>query len=126
MKVVIVDNDIALLRSLEILLSDRGHEVSLFRNPDTACSFIERAGPFDALILDYAMPGLDGAEVLRRIKGRLSEHCKVILMSGHTDLVEPLDLKAMGVSSFLPKPLDFDRLCKMVGSRDGGAPGTGC
>jgi DNA-binding NtrC family response regulator len=126
MRVVVVDNDVALLRSLEILLCGRGHEVSSFHNPYDACSFIERSASFDALILDYAMPGLNGEEVLQQVRKRLSEDCKIILISGHTDLIEPLDLKAMGIAAFLPKPLDFDRLCKMVGSRDGALPGTGC
>jgi DNA-binding NtrC family response regulator len=50
-----------------------------------------------------------------RIKDYLPQSCKVILISGHTDIVEILNLKAMGVSAFLSKPLDLDQLCELVG-----------
>jgi DNA-binding response OmpR family regulator len=129
MNVIVVDDDAALLRSLAIVLRSRGHTVKSFDNSREACHFIgqSRVGssparvgagadsPVDVLILDYVMPGLTGEELLRETRECLPPTCKVILISGHTDQVEPLDLKGMGVTAFLPKPLDFEELCKLVG-----------
>ena len=116
MKVVIVDDDAVILRTLKILLSRQGHQVMTFGNPIEACSFLEQGEPLDVLILDYMMPLITGEALLRRIKSKLPQTCKVILISGHTDLVEPLDLDGLGVTAYLPKPLDFDKLSMLVGS----------
>jgi DNA-binding NtrC family response regulator len=131
MNVIVVDDDVALLRSLAIVLTSRGHTVKSFDDSREASCFIEhsqpapspaRCGagadkPVDVLIVDYIMPGLTGEELLRRTRERLPQTCKVILISGHTDLIEPLNLEAMRVSAFLPKPLDFDKLFELVAER---------
>lgn len=110
MKIVIVDNDAALLRSLQILFSRQGYEVKVFDDPIEACSYVAKGARIDVLIIDYVMPALSGKETLRKMRGHLSPACKVILVSGHTDLIENQDLEAMGVDVFLPKPLDINQL----------------
>ena len=119
MNLVIMDDDKALLRSLEILLVSRGHVVRSFHNPLEACSALQGGLPPDVLLLDFMMPELNAPEFLGRIGRQLPPTCKVILISGHTDLIEPLNLGAMGISAFLPKPLDFDRLCELVDEKTG-------
>ena len=114
MNIVIVDNDKALLRSSEILLSAKGHRVIVFDNPLDACSFLEGAGKPDILIIDYLMPEITGEDVLKRVGKCLPRDCSIYLISGHTDLIEPLDIKGLGVNGFLPKPLDIDQLNRMV------------
>ncbi len=116
MKVVIVDDDAVILRTLKILLSRQGHQVMTFGNPIEACSFLEQGRSLDVLILDYMMPWMTGDMVLRRIKSKLPQTCKVILISGNTKLIESLDLDGMGFTAFLPKPLDLDKLIMLVGS----------
>jgi DNA-binding NtrC family response regulator len=114
MRVVLVDNDTTLLRSLEIVLSSRGHKVVSFDDPVSACGFIEKGGPLDILIVDYVMPDLDGKALMQRVGPHLPRSCRVILLSGHTDLVEPLDLASIGINAYLPKPLDLDQLFCLV------------
>lgn len=113
-KVVVIDDDAAILRSLEILLTAEGHRVQSFRDGGAAGSFVDRAGCPDVLILDYVIPPLRGEQVLRSLRPRLSAECRVILISGHTDQIEPATIAAMGVDAFLPKPLDFERLKDLV------------
>jgi DNA-binding NtrC family response regulator len=119
MQVVVIDDDAAILRSLEILLSTQGHRVLSFRNVDEACGYLERSPPPDVLIVDYVIPPLMGAEVLDRVRTRLPDGCRLILISGHTDLIRPQGLERMGVDAFLPKPLDFDELTELVGGAAG-------
>lgn len=114
MKVVVIDNDRALIRSLEIFLSTRGHQVIAFDSPTDACAFLQADEGTDVLILDFLMPELTGADVLQRIKKRLPKSCKIILISGHTDLIEPIYLESIGVHAFLPKPLDIDQLTRVM------------
>jgi DNA-binding NtrC family response regulator len=115
MNVVIVDNDAAFLRSAELMLSADGHRVRTFVNPENACDYIEDGGQPDVLLLDYLMPRLSGVQVLDRIRPHLSREARVVLVSGHTDLVQSLDLKSLGIAAFLPKPLDLQKLDDLLG-----------
>jgi DNA-binding NtrC family response regulator len=116
MNVVLVENDVALLRTLEMLLESLGNHVRAFHDPIEACSFLERCEDLDFLIIDYMMPDLTAPEVLQRLKGRLPNDSKVILVSGHTDVVKAFNLEGMGVHAFLNKPLDLDRLFEVLHS----------
>ncbi|HOV87924.1 MAG TPA: response regulator, partial [Syntrophobacteraceae bacterium] len=80
------------------------------------CSFLEQGGSYDVMIVDYMMPELTAGELLERTRGYLSRDGFIILISGHTDVVEQLNLKSMGVDIFLPKPLDLELLWEAVGS----------
>jgi DNA-binding NtrC family response regulator len=116
MNVVLVENDVALLRTLEMLLESLGNQVRAFHDPTEACSFLERCDDLDFLIIDYMMPELTAPEILQRLKGHLPNDSKVILISGHTDVVKTLNLEGMGVYAFLNKPLDLDRLFEILHS----------
>jgi len=116
MEIVIVENDASLLRTLKILLEGRGDRVKAFDRPVETCSFLEQGGSYDVMIVDYMMPELTAGELLERTRGYLSRDGFIILISGHTDVVEQLNLKSMGVDIFLPKPLDLELLWEAVGS----------
>jgi len=49
------------------------------------------------------------------VKGYLPWNCKIILISGFTEVIETMNLEEMGVEMFLPKPLDLDDLYQAVG-----------
>ena len=114
MNIVIIDDDTALLRSLEIILTGQGHEVHSFCCPTDAYIYLDNDQQMDVLLLDFIMPGFTGTEVLTRIKGNLPENCRVILISGHTDQLGPAEIESMGVAAYLSKPLDYDELSRLL------------
>ncbi len=114
MNVVVIEDDTALLRSLTVYLTGQGHQVRAFDDPIRACTSIADESPPDVLVIDYVLPNFTGKEVLERLKDFLPQSCKVIMISAYTDLVESNDLEASGVSAFLPKPFDLDRLKELV------------
>jgi DNA-binding NtrC family response regulator len=116
MNVIIVDDDKALLKSLGILLMAEGYSVKTFADALEACGYISKGGPLDVLIVDYAMPVLNGDLFIEKVKAYLSRNCKIILISGHTELVEPLDLESMNVTKFISKPLDLKKLYEVIKS----------
>jgi len=116
MNVVIIDNDPMLVKSLGIVLETRGYRVITFTKPEEGHAYLSGGGKADFLIVDYVMPGLYGDHLLWSVKDKLPETCKVILISGHTGLVEPLDFQSLGVQAFIPKPLDLHRLFKELGA----------
>lgn len=123
MRVMIVDNDEAWTRSLEILLKQRGYEVTAFTESERACDFIDQVHGTDfltdddlpdAVILDYIMPQMSGFQVLARIASELKAGCVVVFVTGHGDQLQSADLKQMGVAACLEKPVDMDDLVKAL------------
>ena len=115
MRIVIIDNDQAFVRSLAILLRAYGHEVRAFCDPVNAGTWFEDRPAVDVLLLDYLMPGCHGARLLDLIRPHLPAGTRVFLVSGHSELFDRRDLPAMGIDGFFPKPLDLDRLVALVG-----------
>ncbi len=116
MRIVIIDDDMALLKTLEMLFTGLEHEVIAFHDPYAAFEFFRTSQAVDTLIVDYMMPAMTGDEFLRRIRKYIQKDCKIILISGYTDKIRTLDFEKLGVTTFLPKPLDLDNLYKAVGS----------
>jgi DNA-binding NtrC family response regulator len=124
MNVVITDNDTALLKSLEIVLTAEGHQVRTFNDPLAACQYLEGGGVLDVLVLDYLMPGMTGADLLNRVYSWRKIDFIVILISGHTDIIGLDRLEKTGVHHFLPKPLDLHQLCRLVAGATAGRSGA--
>lgn len=113
MNVLIVDDELLLLRSLRRTLVRAGHHVVLSTNGRDALEALAHAD-FDVVLTDVRMPEMDGVELAHRL-ARLHPTLPLIFMSGHADAsdrelfeVEPLGL--------LQKPLDEDRLLRVLGS----------
>jgi len=117
MNIAIVDNDRAFLRSVELLLSTQGHRVQCFDNPVAACRELAAEQP-DVLLLDVVMPELSGFGVLETLRRDGVEPQAVILVSGHQDEVQAIDLAELGISAFLAKPVDFDQLLGALDSSE--------
>ena len=116
MNIAIVDNDRPLLRSLEILLGSKGHHVTVFDQSVQAIEFL-RKQPIDILIVDYVMPELTGTELLETIKQNWPRECKIIMLSGHIDQIDRDKLADLGVTGFLAKPFDLEKLCNLISQR---------
>ena len=114
MLIVIVEDDRFLLRNLEIILRQHGHRVMSFHNAEAALFFLKQRPIMDVLVIDYQLQSLTAKHLLEQLKEVLPKNCKVILISGHTDVVETLDLEEIGVNVFLPKPLDLNQLLLQI------------
>ncbi|MBN1900000.1 response regulator [Candidatus Sumerlaeota bacterium] len=114
MNVVLIDNDFNLVKSLEMIMKHKGYMVQSFTDPEKGFNYLNEGGPADVLIVDYMMPNLTGDELVKKVKKFLSETCKIIMISGHTNLFGSLDLKNIGIQTFLPKPLDLGYLFQVI------------
>jgi len=110
MNIVIIDNDLSLLRSLQLLLARDGHHITLFTDPRHALFYFVRKHLVDVLLIDYSMPEMNGDELIEMLKPELSDHCRIIMMSAHSDLALRVDAKTLGIETLLCKPLDFNQL----------------
>jgi two-component system, LuxR family, response regulator FixJ len=111
-KVYVIDDDEAMRDSLDFLLTSAGFNVSLF---ETALDFLDALHglEFGCVISDVRMPGLDGIELLKRIKAANSPF-PIVIMTGHGDVPLAVEAMKLGAADFLEKPFEDDRLIGMI------------
>lgn len=107
MKVLAVDDEPQILRALRASLSARGHEVSTAPNGETALDLL--SGPeVDLVVLDLGLPGIDGIEVIRRLRTWSSVPVIVLTVrDAASDKVAALDA---GADDYVTKPFAMDEL----------------
>jgi two-component system, NtrC family, nitrogen regulation response regulator NtrX len=106
--VLIVDDEITIIESLEGILSDDGFEVIHAFNGYEALKKIESDSP-DIVLLDIWMPGMDGIETLREIKKKFPS-IPVVMITGHGSIESAVDATKSGAYDFLEKPLSIDKV----------------
>jgi two-component system KDP operon response regulator KdpE len=121
-RILVVDDDETIRRTLRINLQARGYEVEEVASGRDALSTLEDDPP-DLVILDLGLPDLDGVEVLRRLRRTL--RVPVVVLSARQqsdDKVEALD---QGADDYVTKPFGMDELMARVRSalRRGGGDG---
>ena len=111
-KVYVIDDDEAMRDSLNFLLDSAGFDVTLF---ETAVSFLEALPGLDfgCVVSDVRMPGLDGIELLKRMKTGHSTF-PILIMTGHGDVPLAVEAMKLGAVDFLEKPFEDDRLIGMI------------
>ncbi|WP_342359983.1 response regulator FixJ [Terrarubrum flagellatum] len=110
--VFIIDDDDAVRESLSFLLETEKLPTRAF---ESAAAFLDAAGSATqgCVITDIRMPGMDGLQLVRELKGRGSP-LPIIVITGHADV--PLAIQAMkaGVSDFIEKPFESDVIIQSV------------
>jgi two-component system response regulator FixJ len=111
-KVYVIDDDEAMRDSLDFLLGSANFDVTLF---ESANRFLETLSStdFGCVVSDIRMPGIDGIELLKRLKASRSAF-PVLIMTGHGDVPLAVEAMKLGASDFLEKPFEDDRLVGMI------------
>jgi two-component system, LuxR family, response regulator FixJ len=111
-KVFVIDDDEAMRDSLEFLLGTANFDVTLF---ESAQHFLDAlAGvDFGCVVSDVRMPGIDGIELLKRLKASHSA-LPVVIMTGHGDVPLAVEAMKLGAVDFLEKPFEDDSLIGMI------------
>ncbi len=104
--ILVIDDDPLNRRLLTASLERQGHRTSSAGDGESALAMLAEEPP-DVVLLDLVMPGMDGMEVLERIKGDDAlRHLPVIVISGVDDAESVVRCIEMGAEDFLPKPFD--------------------
>ncbi|MBK3776247.1 response regulator [Azospirillum brasilense] len=117
-RILVIDDVPAFTALLRMILETLGHQVTEANDGLSGLSMLERE-PFDLAIVDMMMPGLDGIELIRRLRARDAPRVpSIIAMSGGTDdfpAAFSLNLSAMhGADRMLYKPFDNSELASAV------------
>jgi CheY-like chemotaxis protein len=116
MRVLLADDDALTIHVLVATVRRLGHECLTATDGDAAWVLYQETLP-DVVISDFSMPGLDGADLCRRIRAHEGpRRAHLIVMSGHDDDASLEACTAAGADAYLVKPVCFDeletRLCK--------------
>ena len=107
-RVLIVDDEADFVEALSARLETRGLTVETAGTGVEAIEHV-KVRRFHAIILDLAMPGMDGIETLRVLRD-LSPDVQVILLTGHGTLQKTVEAMKLGAMDFLEKPVELDVL----------------
>jgi two-component system KDP operon response regulator KdpE len=105
--VLVVDDDPALVRALTINLRARGYEVHAAATGAAALQ-LAAAHPPDAVVLDLGLPDLDGAEVIRGLRGW--SEVPIVVLSGRADASDKVEALDAGADDYLTKPFSMEEL----------------
>jgi diguanylate cyclase (GGDEF)-like protein len=110
MKILVVDDDVGSRRRLQSVLEELGHEVRVVEGGQEAWTLLEQS-PFQVVITDWMMPGLDGLDLIRRIRGADgARYTYVFLVSALTGKGTYLQGMDAGADDFVSKPVDREEL----------------
>jgi DNA-binding response OmpR family regulator len=109
-RVLIVDDERAILKVLGIKLGISGYDVVTASNGEETLDLVKSMCP-NILLLDVIMPGMDGFEVLQRLRA-VSEMPVIVFSARPENARKALSL---GANDFLAKPLDVDEVVRKIG-----------
>ena len=117
-RVLLVDDEVDFTSSLAKVLSRRGFEVKTAADGLEAMTHIANT-PFDVIVLDVKMPGMDGIQVLTEIR-RLALDTRVILLTGHLSVTDEENGLKGGAFAYLFKPFPILKLVSLIDSAASG------
>ncbi len=115
MKVLLVDDEADFLELMVKRLERRGLDVVRASCGEDALVVLDGddSGGVDVVVLDVKMPGMDGLEVLRRMRG-MERRPEVILLTGHASTEAAVQGMEMGAFDYLVKPVALNDLLAML------------
>jgi CheY-like chemotaxis protein len=115
LRVLLVDDNVDAVESMEILLQAFGYEVSTAIHPDIALAQLETFAPA-AAVIDIGLPGMDGYQLATEIRRRLAgKPMRLIAFTGYGGADDIARAKVAGFDAHLVKPVEIDRLLAALG-----------
>src|SRR4030043_1680725 len=111
-KILVVDDEERVVQSIAGVLEDEGFQVASAKRGGEAIGIFQQEKP-DVALVDIWMPGMDGIEVLKKLKGK-SPDCQLIMISGHATISTAMTAVKLGAFDFIEKPLSLDLLLQTI------------
>jgi DNA-binding response OmpR family regulator len=111
-KILLVDDEKEFVETLADRIELRDHKADVALNGEQALKKLDDQIP-DVVVLDLKMPGIDGMEVLRRIR-KAYPKVQVIMLTGHGSEKHEEEARKLGAFEYLQKPVDIETLMKKV------------
>jgi len=107
-KILLIDDEVDIVRVLSMSLKIDGYDVVTAYSGEEGLEVFDRESPH-VVLTDIKMPGMDGLEVLKKIK-ELNPESEVIIITGHGDIDSAIEALQYGASDFINKPIRDEAL----------------
>jgi len=111
-KVLLVDDEKDFLDIMSERMQARGMTVKTADSADKALAMLENES-FDAIVMDFKMPGMDGIQALKNIKTQKPE-LQIILLTGYATVEKTVEAMKIGATDLLEKPADLEALTATI------------
>lgn len=112
MRILIVDDEVRLTRHVASALTEAGHDPVAVHDGETAFG-VAMETVFDLIVLDVGLPGLDGFQVLRKLRAQKNS-ARVLMLTARGELNDRLTGLQLGADDYLPKPFAMQELVARV------------
>ncbi|MHC4547609.1 MAG: sigma-54-dependent transcriptional regulator [Planctomycetota bacterium] len=113
MGILVVEDDAAMREACLSVFSKDGFRATGVATADEALTTIDGGPPYDIVVTDLKLPGMDGIALLREIKQR-DRSMEVVLMTGYGTIKSAVEAMKVGASDYLTKPFEMDALLVVV------------
>jgi DNA-binding response OmpR family regulator len=112
MHILLVEDDIGLAKQIASALTEAGHDPIIVHNGERALDRAKET-PFDLIVLDIILPGMDGFDVLRHLR---SQHVasRVLMLTARGEVKDRVTGLQLGADDYLPKPFAMRELVARV------------
>jgi DNA-binding response OmpR family regulator len=112
MRILVVEDDVQLARQIASALTEAGHDATIVHDGERALDKAKQT-PFDLIVLDIILPGIDGFDVLRHLR---SEHMasRVLMLTARGEVKDRVTGLQLGADDYLPKPFAMGELVARV------------
>lgn len=111
-RILVIDDNAAVVNLLAASLSAEGHTVVSALTSDEGLELVTRIQP-DLVLLDVVLPGMNGIEVLKRVRA-INPKTRVIMLTGNVDPSDVRKALELGALAYVDKPFDFTHLKSLV------------
>src|SRR6058998_4430217 len=112
MRILIVEDEVAVARQIASALTEAGHDPKAVHDGEASLDEVSNT-PFDLIVLDIILPGMDGFDVLRHLR---SQHMasRVLMLTARGEMKERVTGLQLGADDYLPKPFAMRELVARV------------
>ncbi|MGD2096805.1 MAG: response regulator [Desulfobacterales bacterium] len=111
-KLLLVDDEVKFLKSIAQRLELKNFDVTTASTGQEAIDSAEK-GLFDVAVVDFKMPGMDGAQVLKTLK-KSHKYLEIIMLTGHATIDSAVECTKLGAFKYLEKPFEFEKLVEVI------------
>ena len=112
-KVALIDDDDAILDSVQLYLRRKGFAVSCYQSAKAFLHALDTGSEFDCVVSDVKMPGISGLDLQRSLSER-NESIPLVLITGHGGVDMAVSTIKAGAFDFIEKPIDGRRLAASI------------
>ena len=111
-KIMVIDDEPSVLESFKMILKIKDYDVTTFPDGPAALAQLQK-DKFDLAFIDYKLPGMDGLEVLKKIK-EIDQNMEVIIVTAYATESSHANAITLGALEYLRKPFLMEEIYELV------------